>query len=274
MPSGTATAPPPTGECLSLHNDWFPSLWTHVLPRHQPMMIAMLFGTATVRRLEGELDDLVAQVFREDAVHALRLGDEGLDSPVLWVDDEDLADTTPQEAEEIHAAAAAHQEWLAAALRERSLAMPTTVRELAATMEALGLVRRMGRRWYTPNRLPLPEDVLTLPEELLQRLRKIRAVHTLQPTVQTLLAYFTDTLDHPEEVSTSLERLERVTGFSPDELRAALDYLVDETGEITLDCGMPPAPVAPKDLPAHARFRITINWDTIGESRICVVRGD
>ncbi|MFD5271779.1 DUF6042 family protein [Streptomyces sp. NPDC058335] len=191
MPSGTAAAPP-AGEYLSLHNDWFPSLWTHVLPRHQPMMIAMLFGTATVQRLEGDLDDVVSQVFGEGAVHALQLGDEGLDSPVLWVDDEDLTDTTPEEAEEIRAAAAAHQEWLAAALRERSLPAPTTVRELAATMQALGLVRRMGRRWDTPHRLPLPEDVLPLPEELLQRLR-IRAIRTLQPAEQALLTYFTAT---------------------------------------------------------------------------------
>ncbi|MGW0538004.1 DUF6042 family protein [Streptomyces sp. NPDC003032] len=275
MSSATATAAPlPAGECLSLHNDWFPSLWPHVLPRHQPMMIAMLFGTATVQRLEGDLDDIVAQVFGAEAVHALQLGDEGLDSPVLWVDDEDLADTTPEEAAEIHAAAAAHQEWLAAALRERSLPEPVTVRELAATMEALGLVRRMGRRWYTPKRLPLPEDVLTLPEERLQQLRKIRAIHTLQPAEQALLTYFSHTLDHPEQVSTSLERLEDATGFSPDELQAALDYLVDETGEITLDRGLPPAPVAAKDLPVHARFRITIDWETVSESRICVVRGD
>ncbi|MEU5900356.1 DUF6042 family protein [Streptomyces venezuelae] len=274
MPSGTATAPLPAVECLSLHNDWFPSLWTHVLPRHQPMMIAMLFGTATVQRLEGDLDDIVAQVFGAEAVHALQLGDEGLDSPVLWVDDEDLTDTTREEAAEIHAAAAAHQKWLAAALRERSLPEPVTVRDLAATMEALGLVRRMGRRWYTPKRLPLPEDVLTLPEDRLQQLRKIRAIHTLQPAEQALLTYFSDTLDHPEQVSTSLERLEDATGFPPDDLQAALDHLVNETGEITLHRGLPPAPVAAKDLPVHARFRITIDWETVSESRICVVRGD
>ncbi|MFF3730757.1 hypothetical protein ACFYXM_10670 [Streptomyces sp. NPDC002476] len=62
------------------------------------MMIAMLFGTATVQRLEGDLDDIVEQVFGEDAGNALVLGDEGLDSPVLWVDDEDLTDTTPEDA--------------------------------------------------------------------------------------------------------------------------------------------------------------------------------
>ncbi|WP_263972760.1 hypothetical protein [Streptomyces aureocirculatus] len=39
----------------------------------------------------------------------------------------------------------------------------------------------------------------------------------------------------------SLERLGRAAGFCPDELRAALDYLADETGEITLYRGMPPA---------------------------------
>ncbi|MBM7174062.1 hypothetical protein JQK87_38035, partial [Streptomyces sp. G44] len=88
------------------------------------------------------------------------------------------------------------------------------------------------------------------------------------------LTYFSDTLDHPEQVSTSLERLEDATGFSLDELQAALDYLVDKTGEITLDRGLPPAPVAAKDLPAHARFRITTDWKTVSESRICVVQGD
>nr|WP_269217528.1 DUF6042 family protein [Streptomyces clavuligerus] len=48
------------------------------------------------------------------------------------------------------------QELFAAALRERSLPVPATVRELAATMEGLGLVCQMGRRWFTPNRLPGP----------------------------------------------------------------------------------------------------------------------
>ncbi|WP_414617041.1 DUF6042 family protein [Streptomyces clavuligerus] len=104
MPSDTTTAPSPAEDYLSLHNDWFPSLWTHVLPQHHSMMISMLFGTATVRRLEGDLDDIVEQVFGEDAAHALVLGDEGLDSPVLWVD-EKTSPTHPEEAAEIHAAA-------------------------------------------------------------------------------------------------------------------------------------------------------------------------
>lgn len=155
MSSSTAAAPR-AGEYLSLHPDWFPSLWTHVLPQHQSMMIVMLFGTATVERLEGDFDAIVDQVFGEAAVHALHLGEQGLDSPVLWIDDEELTDSTAEEAEEIRAASAAHQEWFAAALRERSLPVPATVRELAATLESLGLVQRMDRRWYTPDRLPFP----------------------------------------------------------------------------------------------------------------------
>ncbi|WP_240360994.1 DUF6042 family protein [Streptomyces clavuligerus] len=125
-----------------------------------------------------------------------------------------------------------------------------------------------------PQPAPPARERAHLPDELLQRLRKIRWIHTLQPAEQALLAYFTGTLNHPDQVTTSLERLERATGFAPDDLRPALDYLADETGEITMHRGMPPGPVAAKDLPVHARFRISIDWDTVAEDRICVVRGD
>ncbi|MYT18255.1 hypothetical protein YWIDRAFT_07933 [Streptomyces sp. SceaMP-e96] len=85
-----------------------------------------------------------------------------------------------------------------------------------------------------PSRLPRLENALVPPDEVLGRLQRIRYHQAIEPAEQALLSYFADTLDHPHSVSTSLDRLERATGFSTDDLRPALDYLSDNQREIKL----------------------------------------
>ncbi|MET9699361.1 DUF6042 family protein [Streptomyces sp. NPDC006529] len=274
MPARTTPAHAPDGS-LSLHPDWFTSCWTLVLPpRHQAMVLAMLFATAMRRRAEGSLDDIAFQVLGDrDRQRKYRLGDDGLDSPLLWLDQEgvELAES-PEEAARITAAAAAHRQWFEEALRSLPHPAPSTVRDLAAVMQRLGLARESEGRWSVPDELPRPDDVLPLPADLLERIRRIRRHDGVAPAEQALLAHFTDTLRRPERVSTSLQRLERATGLPADRIREALDHLADEQGDLAMYRGDPPAPVAARNLPAHARFQIVVDWRSVAEDRIQVVR--
>ncbi|WP_040108387.1 DUF6042 family protein [Streptomyces sp. 769] len=277
MSTVTPTVPPQRGEEeLSLHNDWFPSGWMHVLPRHHALLLTMLFGTATVRQLRGNLDTLAVQVFGDEPGRGISaFGDEGLDSPLLWLEDDDLEYAeSPEDAAQIRADAEEHQAWFEAALRAASLPVPSTVRELAAVMESFGIVQQSEGRWSVPYHLPRPENVLALPDEILARLQSLRRHLTIEPAKQALLSYLADSLGYPAAVSTSLDRLERATGCSVDELREALDYLADEEDYGTkLLRGDPAIPVRARDLAVHARFQICMDWQQINENTINVQLG-
>ncbi|MEU5431436.1 DUF6042 family protein [Streptomyces olivoreticuli] len=268
-------AAPPRG-CLSMHNDWHSSCWMYVLPRHQSFMLAMLFGTAAVRGLEGDLDEIAVQAFGKDTSQ-YRLGDAGLDSPLAWVEEEDLEDAaTEEEAAQLRAGAEEHRRWVTQALRSAvGQEEFSTVRDLAVAMERLRIVERSGSRWEMPETLPRPEDALALPDDLLATLRRIREHQAVEPAEQALMSYFDRKLGQQERASTSLERLGRATGFTTDEVRAALDYLARPDGalEIALLRGQPPTPVNAQALEPHTRFDIALDWQRVNDNRIHIVRG-
>ncbi|MER7000139.1 DUF6042 family protein [Streptomyces sp. NPDC000410] len=79
------TTQDPPGGGLSMHTGWFRAGRQHYLPQHQAMMLCMLFGTATVRKLRGNVDEVLQQVF-DDEPGAFFGGDgDTLASPVAWM---------------------------------------------------------------------------------------------------------------------------------------------------------------------------------------------
>ncbi|MEE6269119.1 DUF6042 family protein [Streptomyces diastatochromogenes] len=276
MPADTTAVPPQHGEeYLSLHNDWFTSGWMHVLPRYQAMMLTMLFGTATVQQLRGNLDAITGHVFGDAPGNGSSVfGDDGLDSPLQWLEDDLEHAESPEEAAQFRAEAEEHQALFEAVLREASLPVPSTVRELAAVMESFGIVQRSKGQWSVPDHLPRPEDVLALPDDVLASLRSLRHHQNVEPVKQALLSYFADSLGYPATVSTSLDRLERATGRGLDELREALEYLTDdEDYGMKLLRGDPATPIRARDLATHTRFQIAMDWQRFEENTIHVQRG-
>ncbi|MHB6912730.1 DUF6042 family protein [Streptomyces sp. DB-54] len=201
-------------------------------------------------------------------------GGDGLDSPLQWLEDDLEYAESPEEAAQFRADAEEHQAWFEAVLREASLPVPSTVRELAAAMESFGIVQRSKEQWSVPDHLPRPEDVLALPDEVLARVRDLRRHLDVEPAKQALLSYLTDSLGYPATVSTSLDRLERATDCSVDELREALDYLANDADYgMKLLRGDPAAPIRARDLATHTRFQIAMDWQRFEENTIHVQRG-
>ncbi|MEV5599170.1 DUF6042 family protein [Streptomyces sp. NPDC052496] len=253
---------------LCIRNDWFESGWEVVLPLHQAMWTAMLLSTAVAANLAGDLDTVVGRISVDaPAVVSYRLGDQGLESPLVWPDMEAVeVAASPEEAAQIIADAETRRAWCEEALRAAGLAMPSTVRDLVAVMQRLGIVRyheANGGYWTMPAKFPRPEDVLPLPEGLAGWLRDFRKVKAVGPAEDALLEYAARTLGCPAQFVTTLQRLKRATGFGTNKLRAALDRLATDTGEIRLYRGQPPVAVAVKDLTANSRFQIAVDWDRI-----------
>ncbi|MEU7150092.1 DUF6042 family protein [Streptomyces sp. NPDC045470] len=262
------------GQPLCIHRDWFESGWPVVMPLHQAMWTVMLLSTATARQLRGDLDAVAVQVFGDDPRRAPRgLGGRGLESPLAWLDTEAVeAARSPAEAAQITADARTHRAWCEEALRAAGLPAPSTVRDLAAVMERLGIARCEDGRWSMPEHLPRPEDVLRLPETLVGRLRHLRRVQDVEPAERALLDHVTHTLGRPAQFITTLQRLKQATGFGAGRLRDALDHLATDTGEIRLYRGQPPVTVAAEDLTGQSRFLIAMDWARIDDGRHVVVR--
>ncbi len=74
-------------------------------------------------------------------------------------------------------------------------------------MTALGIASRQDGVGVMPERLPLPEDVLTLSDDLRARLRALRHDQAVAPAERALVAHLTDRLGHPAAVFTSIDRL-------------------------------------------------------------------
>lgn len=255
--------PQPDGPQFGIHTDWFTSMWPHVLPQ-QAFPLAMLFSSASMSRLEGTLDDLVATLYGDRQSLFLRELGDGLDSPVLWHDpDEDLTDEEIAEAKERGETT----------LRNAGIEPPSTVRSLADLMVRLGIVTHDDNRWDMPEHLPRPEETLRLPAELEARIRDFRRREALTVAEQAILRHLIDDLNRPDETTTTLERLAQVTDLEPDELRGGLSLLIEDE-DIRLyrnDTEIQPTKQA---LPAHARFRIVPDWEHYAEHRIHIQRAD
>lgn len=263
-------------EYTSSPSDWFTSGWMHVLPRHQSMLLVMAMSTATVEGMRGSIEEITHIVFggdSDDLGPAWRNVGTTFDSPVLWLEGEDLEDEDEAEQERIRASSREHQEVCEAAYRQAGVPVPTTIRELADTMMAVGIASQdEDGYWSMPDGLPYPEDVLSLPEEMATRFREMRRTQQLEPAEQAIIHHLTEDLGHPDEVFTSLDRLAEAVEMDVNEVAAGLDYLV-ELGDARLYRGSPRVAVLAKDLPGHARFYLVPDWDHFAENRIEIRRG-
>jgi hypothetical protein len=257
---------------MAMHNDWWPSGWTHVLPQHQGMMLCMIFGTATTRGLTGDLDDITRQIFGDELRGVFNSLGDNLDSPILWLDQDEVDDAeSDEEREEIRAAAKRRETTLTGALHAIGMTPPATIRDLGQLMVHFGIATTEDGAWAMPEVLPRPDDVLTLPEDVRERLATMRRFEETQVADQAIIRHLVDDLGHPEELFTSLDRLKDITGEDIDTLRAALDHLV-ELGDAQLYRGSPRVIVAAKDLPSHARFHLVPDWDRFHEHRMYIRR--
>ncbi|MCX5395676.1 DUF6042 family protein [Streptomyces sp. NBC_00102] len=261
-------------DSLSMHTGWWSSGWGHVLPQHQGMLLCMVLGTATVRKVEGDFDEVVQQIVGDSREGLFRLLGDDLNAPVMWLDEEELESAeSDEEREEIRISAAENEATLTGALRAAGMPVPTTVRELVKTMLDLKLVAYEDGVWSMPEEFSLPEDTLTLSEPVLARLRKMRHYAYTEPADQGIVRHLIDDLDYPVEVFTSLDRLVSITGEDLEKVRAALEQLV-ETGDAQLYRGDPRVVVAAKDLLAHQRFYLVPDWETSNENRLMIRRVD
>lgn len=263
-------------EYTSFPSDWFTSGWMHVLPRHQSMLLVMAMSTATVEGMRGSIEEITHIVFggkNDDLGPAWRNIGATFGSPVLWLEKEDLEDEDEAEQERIRASSQEHQEVCESAYRQAGVPVPTTIRELADTMMALGIASQdQDGYWSMPDGLPNPEQVLSLPEEMATRFREMRRTQQLEPAEQAVIHHLTEDLGHPDEVFTSLERLAEAVDMDADEVAGGLDYLVEQ-GDARLYRGSSRAEVRAKDLPGHARFYLVPDWDHFAENRIEIRRG-
>ncbi|MGC4966289.1 DUF6042 family protein [Streptomyces globisporus] len=259
---------------LSMHTGWWSSGWGQILPQHQGMLLCMVLGTATVREVEGDLDEIVDQIVGDSRTGLFALLGDDINLPIMWLDEEELESAeSDEERDEIRSSAAEHEATLTSALQAAGLPVPTTTRELAQTMLDLKLVCHQDGVWSMPEEFPLPEDTLTLPEPVLARLQKMRHYTYTEVADQRIVRHLIDDLDYPTEVFTSLDRLVTITGEDLDQVRAALEQLV-EIGDAQLYRGDPRAVVAAKDLPAHQRFYLVPDWEAFNENRMTIRRAD
>jgi hypothetical protein len=272
--AATAGAPDDLSSGVFLHPDWFESGWIFVLPKHQSFLLALFLSTAVRRGLTGTLQEVAGQVGADGLLD--RLGGS-LDAPVRWLEPDELdglgedgEDPTEEEAR-IRAEAEASRVACEEALRAAGLPLPTTVRGLAETMTALGIASRQDGVWVMPERLPLPEDVLTLPDDLRARLGALRHDQAVAPAERALVAHLTDGLGHPAEVFTSIDRLARALDLTEDKVRGGLQRLVD-AGDARLERGLPRVGTAPGDLASHERFHLVPDWDHFHAHRVLVHR--
>ncbi|MFE4311908.1 DUF6042 family protein [Streptomyces sp. NPDC056891] len=257
---------------LSLHNDWFPSGWSSHLPRHQAMTLCMLFGTATVRGLRGSIDDVLEQQFGGEPGRFFgRVGDS-LDSPVAWMDPDALEYAeTEEERNRLRVDAEEHRARCEQLLRTAGLPVPTTIRELADTMLAVGIATRHDDEWSMPDRLPGPETVLALTDDERAEIGDLRRIWECGPADQALMDHLVDDLNRPAEVFTSVDRLARATDLDEDDLRHALGRLIQE-GDARLERGRGRERTALDDLKGHERFHLVLDWQHFEENRIIVGR--
>jgi hypothetical protein len=143
------------GGASYLRRDWHDSGWQRLLPTGA-MLIEAAVGTATVREIDGTLEDLIARLGYAGTISL----PYGLDAPLTWVEhdaDEETRGLCEQARAAFHTAVAA-----------TGRPVPTTIGELAALLAELGVYQHTAtadgmHRWRSEADLPPMVDVLPLP---------------------------------------------------------------------------------------------------------------
>ncbi|MER7000140.1 DUF6042 family protein [Streptomyces sp. NPDC000410] len=166
----------------------------------------------------------------------------------------------------MRAAAAERRTRCEALLLAVGLPVPTTIRELAETMVALGIATQEDGVWSMPDLIPGPETVLALTDAERDELTDMRRIWDGDPAAAALHNYLTDDLDCPDEFFTSVDRLSRATGQGEDEVRRVLGRMIQD-GEVRLQRGTAREQVALETLKSHERFHFVTDWELYDENR-------
>lgn len=158
----------------------------------------------------------------------------------------------------------------------RGLSEPSTVAELADVLAELGVFVPEhgpdGERWRDPEVLPLATEALSLTGDAARQEDELRWEMATEPATQAVITLLADSLDRPEQVSTSIAALSRATDLDPDAARAAIARLVDD-GDLSL-ATTDGTPVQPERLDAETPISLAANWVHFDQHRIRVRRSD
>lgn len=239
---------------MAVNADWYTTGWHRILPE-PALAVQLIVSTATVDEIDGDLDELLAEVVGG----SFPMMPEGWESPAVWsYPDEKLDD-------EDQAIRDRCRDVFETAMANSDRTVPTTARELAHLMADLGIFVRSedGQRWRCPHPLPLPQEVLPLPDELVKELDQWRWRHTVEPYAQAIIVYVIETLNSPDEFATTLQRLAQAIELDIESVRQGLTRLGEDEFSFVRDG----QPVDPETLLEHARFMVRIDWKRFNENR-------
>jgi Family of unknown function (DUF6042) len=246
---------------VAIAHDWWTSGWNKFLPR-QALWLHMVVATATVKDLDGSLDDLIDSFGRD----AFDRDTGGLDGPVWWTfPDQDETD------DEQLAMDRASQEVFEAVLERAARVPPRSVRELAMLMADFGVFERefVGdvERWRSPEVLPLVAERLPVSEQFTAEEDRLRWRSLHEDSAQAIIRHLIDVLGEPDEVLTTLARLAADTGLDLGDLRFGIAALLDD-GDFALLDGASGNDVDPETLEEVRSVVLRVDWERFGQERI------
>ncbi|HEY1179967.1 MAG TPA: DUF6042 family protein [Phytomonospora sp.] len=263
-------------------NEWMASGWFQVLPMTQGQWLWLLLRGATGSEADGDLDALVARGQRSGE----RWFDNatgGLDGPIFWGFSADEQWRTS----EIDASDRQRRERCVGALGRLGLREPRTVRDLALLMGRLGLCRHEvaggTERWRIPQMLPLPSEVLPMDPEWERESDEGRWQYQIAAIAGELAELFTEDLNKPDEVTTTIAELARLIERDTEDVRHGLvDFAVNPLVflssativSLTVDTPEGLTHADPERLGDDEPFRISFDWAALAERKLRVHRLD
>lgn len=239
------------GGASYLRRDWYDSGWQRLLPTGA-MLIEAAVGTATVREIDGTLEDLIAGLGYAGTVSL----PNGLDAPLTWVE-QDADEETRRLREQAQAA-------FHTAVAATGRPAPTTIGELAALLAELGVYQHTAtadgtHRWRSEADLPPMVDVLALPQTWVEHEEGVQWLTRTGPAAYGLQAHLRER-GRPAVLATTLERLATDSGVSPAAVRDSVEGLlfdgcvtVHRSGKIVEGAEL-------TKLAVHARITLTFDW--------------
>jgi hypothetical protein len=249
---------------VAMATDWWDSGWERFLPR-QAIILHMVVATATVREVDGPLDDLVGLLGPNGFV--LRTG--GFDAPLWW----SFPDEKPaaEQLELDRRTQARFEATLAAAGRD----LPRTVRDLASLMAELGVFDHTVvdgvHRWRSPETLPLVAERLPVPDDFAADEDRFRWASIHEAAAQAVIRYI-HAVGRPDAIRTSLAELATAVELELDDVRFGLAVLVDDGDFSLLDAtgGL----VDPETVSDGKHVTLAVDWERFEETRFTVRRND